>query len=575
MDDDRDLVRSRVDIVGLIGETVPLKRSGRRFLGLCPFHDDQRPSFSVAPDLGVYRCWACGEKGDVFTWVMKTQRVEFPEALRLLAERAGVTLTRKTSAEQTGRREKALALNLAALAFFREQLGGAPGALAYCERRGLVPETLERWEVGYAPADDTALAAYLKRTGQTLADAKEFGLLDGDPSGGYAAKLRDRIIFPIRDLRGQVVGFGGRALGDTNVKYMNTPETMLFSKRHVLYGMHRAKDAIAREGAAVLVEGYLDVIACHEAGLDTAVATLGTSLSEDHAALLGRWAQKATVLYDCDEAGRRAAERAADALRGAGLEVSVALLPAGEDPDSLLRSGGVEALRKAASEGLTPLAFRLSLLETTHPPRSEEFWREAVAALAGEPNAMEIERHLFGLATRYPGIRDPEAATRALRRRIAEARRGSRRAPARAAAPASKRALPIGSERAVVLGALSESTRPLSWPLLARAELFLTDAAALVAEAFVGTFGEEPPSGPASAWLHRMPEDARDVLVDLALEPDEPVTEAVLADAVAWLESRRHRRAVVEIRHSEAPDDDRLAEAQERLRRVHGGAEEP
>lgn len=574
MESDRERVRSRTDIVALIGERVQLRRTGKNYIGLCPFHEDKRPSFSVNPEVGSYRCWSCGAKGDVFTWVMKMERVEFAEALTLLATRAGIELTGKRDRQAPGFREQAAALNLAAVAFFADQFRASQLARSYLMDRGIDDEVVQAWELGYAPEDGTALPVFLKKLGHSLAMAKEIGLLDGDENQGYVSKFRGRLMFAIRDERGQVVGFGGRAFGDAQPKYLNTGETPLFAKRRTLYGLHRARDSVGKSQRMVLVEGYFDVIACHRAGIAEAVATLGTALSEEGAQLIQRWAREALVLYDADEAGRKAAQRASELLGQAGVKVAIALLPPGDDPDSLLRRLGPEAVRRAAEGGMSPLDFRILEIERQHQPDEEAYWQELTQALA-EADPLQAERHILPQASKYPGLRDPLAAQRALRERVARLRKPTPAAPRerREVSPRDRPTL-VGPERIILLAAWDEGLRRQAWPVLARAELFTTEAAAQIAAGLVGAFPAEPPVGPPTDWIERI-EDAelRSQVEALGFLPPERLTEESLADAVAVLERKIKRRALVEVRTSELDDDERLRLASERARALHGAAD--
>ncbi|MFQ3677909.1 MAG: DNA primase, partial [Fimbriimonadaceae bacterium] len=296
---EREEIRARISIVELVGQRVSLKRTGKDWKGLCPFHPDKNPSFSVSETTGRYRCWSCGETGDVFSWVMKTQNVDFPEALEILARQAGVELTPRAGAPDHSLRVRQLAAMEEALKFFREQLVRSREALGYVERRGLDQEILDAWEIGYAPADGSPLSRRLGKAGFPLEMCRDLFLVDQSGSG-YRDKFFNRLMFPIRNERGELVAFGGRVLGDGHPKYINSGDTPIFRKSRVLYGMFRAREAMRRRRHAVLVEGYLDVIACHRAGVDTAVASLGTALAEEHAQLLRRWVDEVTIFYDGD-----------------------------------------------------------------------------------------------------------------------------------------------------------------------------------------------------------------------------------------------------------------------------------
>lgn len=574
MADEIDEIRRRIDLVDLIGHQVRLKRTGKNYTGLCPFHEDRRPSFSVSPDVGRYRCWSCGEAGDAFTWVMKTQNVEFVEALRLLAERTGVTLTRGAGTPKTERAAMAAAMN-DALAYFREQLSKSTVAREYCDRRGLDPATLDAWEMGYAPDVGEALATHLKKAGHALSECKNLFLVDQDPSGGYFDKFRGRLIFPIRDERGELVAFGGRLLGDGVPKYINSSDTPIYRKSRVLYGLHRARETLQKTREAVLCEGYLDVIACHRAGVNGALASLGTALSEEHAKLLKRWCDSVTVLYDRDAAGEKAAARAMPILRAEGLKVRVALMPDGHDPDTLLREGGAAAVQRAAEGGLRPLEFRIQAIEARFAPEQDEFWAEVVEALAEATNELEVDRYLSALAPRFPGVRDPLQAQKNLRTMVQRRRRrGQARdtdvGPAVSAREVA-RAVPIPSaERTVLLAYAEPSVRAVAWEAVADPALFTLDRSAAVAAALGNAFPGGPPSGAPSEWLERLPEEERTVYADLLMSSS-PIhlTEEFVRGAVEKLRQDRERRELRDLRSGDLSED-KLRELNDRLRRLKG-----
>ncbi len=403
MADEIGEIRERIDIADLVSSSgIQLRRSGRGFVGLCPFHADKHASLNVTPSMGRYKCFACNESGDIFTWVMKTQNVDFKEALTILAQKAGVTLSGRasatTSAEARSERQTRHAIMEAALTFFRAELGRAETAKSYCANRGLDEATISKWELGYAPAVGEALVAYLKKGGFALPEAKNLFLVDGDPSYGYKDKFVGRLIFPIRNERGDLVAFGGRLLGDGVPKYINSSDTPLYRKSHVLYGLWQARDKIRTARHAILAEGYLDVIACHSAGLTQTLASLGTSLAEEQAKLLKHWADTATILYDGDGAGLKAADRAAEILGSAGIAVKIATLPPGDDPDTVLRREGPAGVEKAAGVTQTPLEFRVAQLEGRLATTDPAFWAELYELLAAAPTELELMRQVERLA---------------------------------------------------------------------------------------------------------------------------------------------------------------------------------
>ena len=570
MADEIEEIRARIDIVDLVGQSVSLKRAGNSYKGLCPFHQDKNPSFSVTPQTGRYRCWSCGEHGDIFTWIEKTQNVSFVEALQILAERAGVELKAKDKQDRSNKLNQRAAME-AAQTYFRDSFAKSKQAQEYCSARGLDTEVLDKWEVGFAPAE--GLAIRLKKEGFRLAECKDLFLVEGDDGRGYGDKFKERLMFPIRDERGDLVAFGGRIIGVGNPKYINSSDTPLYKKGKVLYGMNLAKEAMRTEHKAVLVEGFLDVIACHSAGVKTAVASLGTALSQDHGKLLKRWCDAVTVLYDSDAAGKKAAERAAEILLEEGLQVRVALVPEGKDPDTMLRSVGPEAVKKAAEGGVSPLEYRIGALKTEFPIKSEQFWTAAVQVLSQEPNELERGRLIESLAPQYPGMKDKVAARQALTRMVGQphVQRAVVRAPVdRSRSEDRNIATLLHPNEAMIFWALlDEVQRPTIWPLLQEDDLFLTKAASGLAAELLKTFFLKPPEGSASVWMAQIESNvAKELLSGVAdvvqrdvRQPIELTTEQV-DEAVKNLRKKRHERKISELERS----DEELATIHQTLR---------
>ena len=346
-----DELRSRVPVSDVVGKRVKLAKKGREFIGLCPFHSEKTPSFTVNDDKAFYHCFGCGANGDIIRFVTETEGLTFPEAVAKLAGMAGLTVPQATP-EERQRAERAKSLQdacEAALRFFRRRLNEPAGAdaLAYLQRRGLKPETIEAFRLGWAPDGRNILKQALTGEGFPEPMLVEAGLLIKPEDGGDSYdRFRGRVIFPIADRRGRVIAFGGRALGDIQPKYLNSPETPLFNKGRLLYALDKARQAV-RDGAEVIVtEGYTDVIALHQAGFGGAVAPLGTALTESQIEELWRLAPGPVLCFDGDEAGRRAAGRALDRLLPRlvpGKTARFVFLPEGEDPDSFVSLSGPEA----------------------------------------------------------------------------------------------------------------------------------------------------------------------------------------------------------------------------------------
>lgn len=552
MSDERDEIRARIDIVDLIGASVRLERAGKNWKGLCPFHADKNPSFFVTPEVGRYRCWSCQESGDIFTWVMKTQNVEFREALRTLARQAGVELKESGDSITASQKENHRAAMEVAATFFREQLERSTAAKDYCQGRGLGADVLVHWGIGYAPEAGDILAMRLKKAGFSLSECKSLFLVDQDPSGGYYDKFRGRLMFPIHNEKGELVAFGGRVLGSGLPKYINSSDTPLYRKSFVLYGMNAARETLRIGRRAVLVEGYLDVIACHISGVTSAVASLGTSLSQEHAKLLNRWVDEVVVLYDSDAAGQKAAERASTILLEEGLKVRLALMPSGEDPDTLLRSAGPGAVREAVEKGISTLDFRIQALERKLGPQEEEFWSEAVSILAEARTEMELDRHVVRLAPLVPGIRDPLQAQRSLRREVNKVRRESAkdrtsidRSPTTKRMPLQTQSLST-SEVVLLRAVMGEALRRTVWPLFEDASLFETELGITLVQALQKAFPDGPPQGPPTKWFHRLDDEAiqvtfTDLLADFR---GEQLSEIAIQDAISRLRKVKSQQEV-------------------------------
>ena len=354
-----DEVRTRADIVAVIGRYVTLRKAGRQYLGLCPFHGEKTPSFQVSLEKQVFYCFGCQESGNVLSFLMKHNGLEFPEAVGVLARELGVALPERGEAE--GRSVAVYRANDAALEYFRSALRSAEGAAAraYLIRRGVPEDLIERFQIGFAPARWDGLLGHLRGDKQLREAALAAGLLKQRETGeGCYDAFRGRVVFPIAEPGGRLLGFGGRALSEDGPKYINSAESAVYHKSRVLFGLPLALDAIRKQGRAIVVEGYFDVLGLHRAGLAEAVAPCGTALTEEHARRLHRYAPEVLLLFDGDDAGQRAAERCLPILLAEGLRVRAAFLPAGEDPDSLVQKSGAVALR-AAVDAAEPLLDHL------------------------------------------------------------------------------------------------------------------------------------------------------------------------------------------------------------------------
>jgi DNA primase catalytic core len=361
-------IRDRVDIASFIGQYVPLRKRGNDLVGLCPFHAEKTPSFHVHPDRGFFKCFGCGAGGDVITFVQKLENAGFGDAVRMLASKAGIELQPESPGESRARneREAIYEANRVAAAFFARMLASDAGAeaRAYCSRRGFSAQTIERFGLGYAPDSWGSLAAELERNGFDLAIAARAGLVKAGQRGYYDF-YRDRLMIPTYSTTGEVIAFGGRALGGGEPKYLNTSTTPVHTKGRHLFALNLARKAAQSDRTIIVVEGYLDCIALHQAGFENAVAALGTSFTPEQAAELRKYADYVFLCFDGDAAGSAAATKAVDvaskAIEHTGSAVRIALLPPGEDPDSFVRSQGADAFRRLLEGAKPAIQFKIDV----------------------------------------------------------------------------------------------------------------------------------------------------------------------------------------------------------------------
>ncbi|OFV97379.1 MAG: DNA primase [Acidobacteria bacterium RIFCSPLOWO2_02_FULL_61_28] len=374
-------VKSAADIVRVIGETVTLKKSGSNHIGLCPFHQEKTPSFSVHATRQFYYCFGCGAKGDVFRFVMEMEKVPFPEAVRRVAQRAGIPVPAYATADEAATPEARLRKALEevherALAFYRKQLQSAEAAPVreLIRQRGVTDESVQGFGLGYAPTSGDALANFLSREGLAANVLEASGLVLRRDTGGYFDRFRGRWMFPITNETGKTIAFAGRALGSDQPKYLNSPETPLYTKSRVLYNLSRAREAIRKAGAALLVEGYMDAIAAWQAGIENVIASCGTSLTEPQVHLLTRCAPEVIVSYDPDSAGVAATDRSLGLLLEGGMSVRILRLPGALDPDQYVRQFGAEAYKARLTEAqpvFRYLATRALELHGTASPEAK------------------------------------------------------------------------------------------------------------------------------------------------------------------------------------------------------------
>jgi DNA primase len=443
-------IKQRVDIVDFIGQYVALKKAGRSYKGLCPFHTEKTPSFVVTPERQSWYCFgACATGGDIFTFVMKKENVDFRDALQLLAERAGVTLSAAPSAEEDARRTRLREANEAAAIFFNHALLNSEAgrsALTYLESRGLDKETIEAFQLGYSPESWDALKGHLTGRGFSEEELLAAGLLVESDRGGYD-RFRNRLMFPIRDERGRVAGFGARALDDSLPKYLNTPQTPIFDKGGMLYALDRARESIRATGSAVIVEGYMDVIAAHQHGIGNVVASMGTALTERQIGVLKRYTRSLTLALDADAAGSEATLRGVQVATDAAdkstvpvpnwrgiirqqdvlaADIRVLSLPAGTDPDEVIRKDReawgplVEEAKPVVDHLFQAVAARTDMSE----PRERSRAAQELLPLVGAIGDQVVQAHYIQRLARLVQV-DEDTLRRQLRRRSYDRRAAS------------------------------------------------------------------------------------------------------------------------------------------------------
>lgn len=353
-----DEIRAANDIVSVISDYVRLKKQGRNYGGLCPFHTEKTPSFMVNADKQIFRCFGCGEGGNVFSFIMKRENLSFPEAVRHLARRAGITVPEEDNPERRAllrEQKQAFEANELARDFYQYILKNhdlAREARDYLLNRGITSDTIDRFQIGFAPPSWDGLLRFMKKKGYQAAVLEKLGLVLPRTKGapGYYDRFRNRIIFPVWNVQGKVVGFGGRVMDDTLPKYLNSPETPLFNKGLLLYGLNKAADSIRRLDQVIIVEGYMDVITCHQAGVTNVVASLGTAFTREQGKLLLRYTRDVVMAYDADTAGVNAAMRGWQLLDDIGCRVKVVSIPDGKDPDEFIRNYGADRFRTLVSQ---------------------------------------------------------------------------------------------------------------------------------------------------------------------------------------------------------------------------------
>ena len=437
-----DELLARTDILDLVSESVRLTKKGGSYWGCCPFHSEKTPSFHVVPDRQMYKCFGCGKGGGAVNFVMELENLPFKDAVAVLAQRAGMQMPEfGSSPGARERREKLLAINKQAARTFHRWLHGPEGAegLAYLQRRGLSRRTLTNFGLGFAPNAWDRLIAELSAQGYDKRDLLDAGLAVSNKDGRIYDRFRNRVMFPIIDVRGNVIGFGGRVMDDSTPKYLNSPDTPVYNKSRNVFALNIAKTSKA--GRVILTEGYMDTIALHQAGFDNAVASLGTALTEEHGQLLARHFQEAVIAYDGDGAGVKAAQRAIPILEKAGMKVKVLRMAGAKDPDEFIKAYGRGAFAKLLDQSENQVDYRLAQLRKKYDLADDSqkvaFLQDAAQLVSALPSA--VEREIYGgHAAQAAGVSADAMkleVDRALKGRLRKAKRQQER---RDLAPASQ-----------------------------------------------------------------------------------------------------------------------------------------
>ena len=552
-------VRSRADIVDIIGAHVRLRRTGRNFTGLCPFHDEKTPSFSVSAERGFFHCFGCGAGGTVFDFVMRMEGLTFPEALQSLARRCGVTLPApeaEPGGAPAGERDTLVKANQTAAEFYAHVLWNTPDGAPpreYLKSRGITDETARAFMLGFAPARPANLAAALHKRGLVEAGLK-LGLLKSDERGAPYDMFRARLMFPIRDAQGRVIAFGGRVLDNRLPKYINSPESPLYSKARTVYGLAEARPAIAKADRAIIVEGYIDVIALWQAGFKETVASLGTSLTVEQLRLLGRYTKNLIACFDGDAAGRKASLRALEVFLEAGLLGRGAFIPPGFDPDTLVRQRGAQAFAEIIEAGELLVDYFLREQAAAARGSMDERARvaERVAQLLGKvANPFEFDLLARKAATMI-GV--GEELLRSEARKGASAGRGvAARPSSRSAAVNPKAATPPGAAAQAELGLLVIALR---WPELRHqiaAQIGPVDGGGLRSLIKDVCESDESPASLEIAAMSRLAEDEHAQLSALMVGPlisDAAKSLQLMEDYLIALETHQRRNQVAELRRT-------------------------
>ena len=585
---DLEEIRRRADIVDIVSPHVRLRKAGRRLVGLCPFHRERTGSFTVDAEKGLWHCFGCKAGGDVFRFVEMIEKVDFSDAVEILARRLGLPPPSRADAERTHARERLLLLHERAARFFQRCLMSSTGRLAaaYLQGRGLSKTTAEDFMLGYAQDSWDALLLALSKDGFSSNELTRAGLVVQKEGGGFYDRFRNRLIFPISDATGRVIAFGGRALADDQQpKYLNSPETPLFQKGQTLWAFDRARRAIEESGRAIVVEGYMDAIACHEANFKETVATMGTALTSSHAELLRRRTDRLLLAFDSDSAGLAAALRSRELFERANLDVRVVDLPAGADPDDVIRKQGRDAFAELLDAAKPMVEWEISRVLAQVEDRDGRDWmdavRDAVSILARIPPGVEREYYVRWLA--QIAAKDSPARLKAMEDAIRQdlkrrsprsgyAVRPAESSPSQETSPPGKAAQAApGRLSAFVLSALLHHGEHAGNIVMAlQPEDFTDDAQRVIFEVIANLIEEGGVVTPEMVLAKLGPEE-RGTLAQLAMEdvPGEQVEQFLVGVVRRLVEARLLRRQrSLHVKLSEATSEKERLEIREELSEV-------
>ncbi len=557
-----DEIRQRSDLVEIVSGYVALKPAGRNLIGLCPFHTEKSPSFTVSREKGLWHCYGCKAGGDVFKFVEKIDALTFMEAAEHLARRAGIPFewANRGKGPSTDQREALRSVNEKARDYYRQCLARTPGALEYLRKRGVAETTIESFQLGYAPEGWDALTTALLRQGVRQSDIINAGLGVARQDGSGYDRFRHRLIFPIWDAEGRVIAFGGRAMGADPAKYINTSETGVFVKNRTLYALHLARKAIVEADYAVIVEGYMDALACHQWGFRNVVATMGTAVTAGHLNMLSRLTKKVALAFDSDSAGMMAALRSIPLFEEAGFAVRVVSLPRGEDPDELLKERGPDAFKALLAEARPVVEHRLAMAAQPHDLTKEDeryaYLKEAVQILSEVRDPTDRQLYAARAAEKcfHPDTRMVQWMEDAIRMELARRRTnpqrvgpgGQRSEPPQAVRQARESRL-VKAEQGLLRALLNdpEAREQIIGQLGFQAGEFTDPAHRQIAERLYALHAAGQPLE-GSAILEGLEENAEAVASKLLLEEKDSTPPTEYIEAVRWESVVRRERELKE-----------------------------